>query len=400
MSVRSVLLSTFSALGLVATPACAVDDEPPTDTIVAEMLQASCSNGVDNANELCPGLATSVIPLAGGMRALTPVDFNGDGLLDVAAITSNRVYVRLRTATGWAAVFNFHTIAGADLRDITRGDFDSDNDGDIVVTDFANDRVAIYYNNGTGVPAAPVFTAVGNGPTRVVSQRLDAGLSYDVVTLNSLAGTATLLLGGTFFIADYGVGNAPDITLVNCDGGPLDLAYSTGTGAGHFVRARPGTLAGSFGMEVVSPLPLPPIVGDPITNPLAIVAGRLDGDALGEVVVTLDGSLVQPTHNAGGCVFVAETMSNTWAYALRPDLADIDTDGDLDLIAPHGNSAISAIFGDGAAEFPVGVAVMLTDMYGAPPTVFDIAPVDITGDGNMDYLLATSTGVQLSTGIP
>jgi hypothetical protein len=386
--------AVFPALGLLA--GCLADEEPPLTTTETE-LQASCVNGIADAGEFCPDDAATILSTTVPLLAVTNRDFNLDGLPDLAAISTTRTYVLLKAPAGWGPLWTWN-LPAAQLTDIGAGDFDNDGDPDIVVTDFANDNIKVYTNNGAGGFGIPTAWPVGNGPTRVVTEQLDNAGGIDLITLNTLSVDATV------WIANFGASNlvplagaASDIGLVRCNGDVFpDFFYATGVGAGHGVTAHLGNGVATYVMSQFTAVPLPAGV-----STLGVHGGRFDGDGFGDVAFSTTTNRLASATSAGNCFFFVQPLSFLGGVTSQPDVRDVDQDGELDVVAPHGSGSMSTAFGDGLGAFPTRIGVKLSELYAVvPPTINDLAPVDVTGDGILDYVAATSVGLHLFAGVP
>jgi hypothetical protein len=234
-------------------------------------------------------------------QKLAKGDFNNDGLIDLIACNFNslsgqQVTILLNTGTGTFTGTNKRNFASStNALNVAVGDFNEDGNLDAVTVSQTNDNFSLLFGNGTGNLSAPVNFAIGDAPQGIE-------------------------------VADFNKDNNLDVIVSN-RGTPQD------------VRIFPGTGTGSFGAPTIIPIAFvfDVAVGDfnKDTNPdFAIVSGTTVqiwvGDGSG-IIFTLGSSIT------GFGISGQDVMS-----------ADVDDDGDLDIIAASGYS-----LNDGAGNFSV-----------------------------------------------
>jgi len=360
--------------------------------------RAICNNGVVDAGEICVAPPVSIWAPGAPLVGVISADLNADGILDVAAATSTRSFVRLGTGAGFGA-WSFWNQPGVGFRDIAAADFDGDGDLDLALADSIGNQVIVRWNQG-GVNFTPgTAFAVGGQPVRVLAARLNADARADFVALNLASDTVTVRLavaGGFAAGVNYPVGNTDDIALGDCDGsGRRDLLYYNGQGTGTSLIARPNNGAGGLGAPIASALPLfDPAVG--YMEPQAIAAGDLDGDGFGDATVASSWSRLAPALSNGACSFTPQPYGLTWAFTFRIRAIDYDENGDMDIAAPHGiGDRYSLAFGNGAGSFLPYDETQLPS-----PGVYDLAFGDYNGDGFRDVLIAGNTDLLYQRGTP
>jgi Big-like domain-containing protein/VCBS repeat protein len=198
-----------------------------TDLVVT--LQAGSSAAVylnqrDGGWALGPGSPVS-LGSATGPGMLTVGDFNGDGVPDVAAVSSptDSVVVLLGDRTGRLTLLRSYAMAnGSAPGDVNTADLRDAGKLDLVVTQNNNNNVAVLLGNGDGTfaPAPNSPFATGTQPGTVAVGDLNADRIPDLATANfnnGNASTVSVLLGngnGTF---------QPQFT-VNAGRGPSGIA--------------------------------------------------------------------------------------------------------------------------------------------------------------------------------
>lgn len=359
---------------------------------------AVCNNGIVDAGEICVAPPVSIWSPGAPLVAVVSADLNADGILDVAAATADRSFVRLGTGVGFGA-WSFFSQPGVGFRDIAAADFDGDGDLDLALADSIGNQVIVRWNLG-GVNFTPgTAFPVGGQPVRVLAAFLNADARADFAVLNLASDTVTVRLavaGGFAAGVNYAVGNTDDIALGDCDGsGRRDLLYYNGQGTGTSLIARRNNGAGGLGAPIASALPLfDPMVG--YMEPQAIAAGDLDGDGFGDATVASSWSRLAPAVSNGLCSFTPQPYGLTWAWTFRIRAVDFDGNGDIDIAAPHGiGNRYSVAFGNGVGGFlPYDVEVLPN------PGAHDFAYADYNGDGFRDVLIAGNNDLLYQRGTP
>ncbi|MGO8818369.1 MAG: beta strand repeat-containing protein [Terriglobia bacterium] len=250
--------------------------------------------------------------------------------------------------------------------------------------------------SATGQAQTYVFNqasfGVGNQPEAMAVGDFNGDGKPDFAVANEMDNTVSILLGkpnGTFAaMVNYSVGDSPNsIVAVDLNGdGRLDLAVTNQYG--YTVSILLGNGDGTF-----QPATSFPAGG---TSPAAIVAGDFNRDG------KMDVALVNL--NLGSTPAVAVFLGNgdgtlqaPATYALTSfngpaslATADLNGDGNLDLVASVGNSTIAVLLGNGDGSFQDAVD------YATGAAVTGIAVADFNGDGKLDVATASSWNVTCS----
>jgi hypothetical protein len=329
-------------------------------------------------------------------------DLDGDGDIDFitnsqgfgSGSADNKIKVRLNDGSGNFSpapdVIVDYAPNGAAL-----GDVDGDGDLDIVApclgAPTASSTVAICLNNGNATFATPVVVNVGQSlySTSVALGDLDGDADLDMmiagnwVSFNDGSGRFTGLVA-----LPAGAGVPGDV-----DGdGDLDLISPSrvllNNGRGSFALGSTPSFAG----------------------PYALTLGDLDGDGDLDAVTSNFGAgntnRVSVRLNDGNGNFSGTTDIAMGVTSPCLALGDIDGDGDLDLLAPKiGNPMLLDIArNDGAGHFG-GITSMPT---AGPASAFGIqamsmALADVDNDGDLDLLasqyLGGIVGVRLNSAV-
>jgi hypothetical protein len=118
--------------------------------------------------------------------------------------------------------------------------------------------------------------------------------------------------------------------------------------------------------------------------PWAVVSGDLTGDGVPDVAANSASDDLVIVFEGDG----AGSLTDVGRYHVGPTpatvvAADIDLDGDLDLLAPDGTGSISILLGAGDGSFSAGTPVAVGSEAG------DVAVGDIDPDGIPDLVVAT-----------
>lgn len=334
-------------------------------------------------------------PVRNSPQAITPFDFDSDGLPDLA--------VPCRSADAVVVLVQrppFLSAAGkADVRDTPRGaaagDFDGDGDLDLAVANSVDDTLSLLNGDGAGGLSQYTTLPVAGAEAVVASDfnrdgRLDLAASAPGEATPSLA--VFFGAGGGVFapqpLLALGVGVVPDDLVAGDfdEDGDFDLAVCDKAVAGRvLILANDGS--GFFSLSGS------PAVGN---APTAIVTGDFDRDGDLDLAVVNDNSDdVVILDNSGGVFTVIQTLplgANASPVALAA--ADFNADGTIDLAAASFGAPdrIDLLRNNGAS---FGVTAVPLD---APYVLQGLTAADVNRDGRPD-LVALAGGVTVFRGI-
>jgi len=166
------------------------------------------------------------------------------------------------------------------------------------------------------------------------------------------------------------------------DSGPIDSSAGIGLGE---VQACAAPLPGPAWTEEGEAwglIALGTEITDHEEGP-SIAAGDIDGDGLIDLAILMQQSQGQLYLNQGDHFQAQSTMVQPGAAGL---LIDLDGDSDLDLIA--GGGTPSALRNDGGSFSPWNLPSLFPTGPSYQPTVHDLSPGDLDGDGTTELYLA------------
>ncbi len=344
-------------------------------------LTPATSNAFDIS--AAPGITMRgplVVPVgapAANTISLATADFNADGLLDVATVSSTEgeIYVLLQTARGDFAVSEVDAPGGLH---VVAGDFNADGLPDLAVA--RNSDLSMFLGNGTGG-----FTAAGASPLALDrANDLAAGdvngdgLTDVVVTgISGVNGRLEAWLSnGNAFIA----GPAQNLT---AEGFGVELGNLLGTASldvvvgvdDGFTRIMTGDGTGAF----------IPSVSLTTINPRSVALGNVDGVVgLDLVVGSQSGEMNVFLNNAGA--FPADPNSPYFGFfgggqnANAIACGDLNGDGRADVVATNFFTGQASVLLSSATA-PL-LQQLSTPEVITTPTALTLA--DLNGDGLVD----------------
>lgn len=331
-----------------------------------------------------------------------PADLDADGDLDlVVAVEFGRNVLLLNDGAGRFRSDDRIPRSERDSEDVAIADLDGDGDLDVVVASEEDRTNELYLNDGSGglVDASERVPVEGTS-NAVLAADLNGDGSVDLLFGNNGQNALLINRGDARFDEETRHRLPPrsehtqDLELGDADGdGDPDLLVGN-EGPDRLLIDRGG---GTFVDETEDRLP----GVDPPDMTREADFGDVDGDGDLDILFAnrrpRDGGPIQPNRlliNAGDGFFVdrSERLPAVADRSWDGDLADLDGDGDLDIITANNGEGGAELpyrvyLNDGSARFRDGTADVLP-----PGTVgagFDIEVADFDGDGAADLYLAS-----------
>jgi len=337
---------------------------------------------------------------APSLAAVGLADFNGDGIMDMAAADAGG---DMRVMLGTGNLTYTTTLYGVpglgQLETIVIGDFNNDGHPDIAVGGFLS-GVGVYINNGDGTFTGPatyapgvttfglatadvnndgnldligqgfVLLGVGNGtfetsaPLVRTSQRPAGKMRAGTVP------TVTSVIGGPVAVADLNGDGNVDVVDAPDQGGPAFVYLGNGNGTFKQVRE----------------------IGCSDLNGPAVAIADFNNDGIPDLAFPLNGEVGVCLGNGDGTFGKATMFANGGAITAQSIVAyDLNGDGNIDIAVVDLNrggegdtalaSPMAVLYGNGKGEFKPAVVYEVIFPFG-------IAEGDLNGDGIPDLIVA------------
>jgi len=308
----------------------------------------------------------------GAAISIASGDFNGDGNTDVVVsncCNSTLGITAFLSNPDGSLQPGVNYGSGGTLEYVTVADFNGDGNLDIAASD-GEGSVLIFFGTGSG-------TFV-QGPTYAIGGAFQSGIT-----------------SGAFNIAT-GVAGFNDLAVVNYDADNVIVLVNDGTGG--FVAGAPISLAGNGYEIATAQLGNTVMLGTPAAaTPVADLA-----------VADYSTGVVDVLLGKGDGTFTVGTPVTVGGFPYGIALADVNGDGNLDLVATSDPNVVVALGnGDGTFATPLPPMVSSIIVNGTAGSFYDPFPAeiqisDVNGDGVPDLVYVnynySTVGVMFGTG--
>ncbi len=317
-------------------------------------------------------------------------DFNHDGLTDLVMSTDSQVLVYLKNGNGGFDTPVVHT-AGSRSEVLEVGDLNNDGRDDVVTADFSSNKISVFSQQSDGTLAARVTYATSFGPDAIAVNDVTGDGLEDVVIshwnapyLGAFVQGVTGTLNPMTTYASPSAGS-DDISIgdVNNDG-RNDIVKMNGQNTAHpnlsiYLQNASGTLDAAIPYSLGCSC---------MGNGVAI--GDVTNDGRSDIVMSYGGN--RPSSKVAvipqGADGTLQSPVTYEAYDIPQsvELADINRDGDLDILVLQGGWDALGVFLQKNGEIQPYSLYTIPNVNGFEPQSLDVG--DINQDGAMYVAIA------------
>jgi len=332
--------------------------------------------------------------------ALADVDLDGD--LDLVAgnfSSTNRLYLNDGTAVGWKMIASNITDDAHYTNSVVLGDVDGDGDLDLVVGNSNSEPNRLYLNNGTlhpwdGVTGSDITTDARTTRCLALGD-VDGDGDIDLVAGNDFAATNRVYLNNGTADPWNGV-TGSDITTDTDNTRCVALGDVDNDGDLDFVAGNNG-MPNRLYLNNGTADPWNGVTGSDITTDtamtLSVKLADVDGDG--------DLDLIAGNYGSTNRLYLNNGTADPWSGVTGSDitydsdgttsmtLRDVDGDGDLDLVA--GNVGLNRLYLNNGTANPWS-GVTGSDITTDNHSTYSVALGDVDADGDLDLVAGDFNG--------
>ena len=340
------------------------DGDGDIDLAVANRLSDDLSILFNNGN--AEFTEATNVPVGAGPIFLVTLDADGDDDLDfmTANPAVHTLTLLLNDGAGAFTPTSTYT-AGTSPASLATGDFDRDGDTDVVAANFSSNDVTILFNDGDGDFLTAATHTVGENPAGVAADDLDGDGDTDLAVANFNTNDLSILI-------NTGVGTFAEAVQINAGGLPGGLVAADLDLDGHADLAVANRLASVSTAQFIADVSVFINEGDgSFATPVgfyvgaaaeSVTAADFDGDgdldlaaaSSGDVNVPQDTGSVSALLNNGDATFARNVVYRAGDNPAWITAADLDADGDSDLIVTNlGSGSVSVFLNHGDGTFGI-----------------------------------------------
>jgi len=348
-------LNVLTGAGPVRTAVADVNRDGWLDIVSANKTAASVSVRLGNGYgtfRTQPDITVATNP-----RDLVLGDVNNDGNPDLltAHTSSSTVWLRLGDGQGGFAATGIATNAGTAPTSLALADVNHDGNLDLLGTNYGSNAVSVRLGSGGGSfsGSTTLSTGAATSPYGITVGDANEDGHPDLFVINSGVSANSI----TLFLGD-GTGNFTGTPATNGGASPNSLDMGDVNNDGHLdavigefqaysVTVRLGTGQGGFGSTITVPMP---------DGSSDVKLGDVNGDGNLDLVATIFQRRVLRVLLGDGTGNFNSATAQTVKVGQYPDgvlLADMDSDGDLDIVASCELANYVAVRFNGAISAPL-----------------------------------------------
>lgn len=353
--------------------------------------------------DLCFAAPTLTTEFAGTDLAAGYID--GDSNLDFATTSTIQDYVRIMMGCAdetWCGMDG--GAVGNAPTDVALGDFDNDNQTDIITAGYQAHGVTVLSGSANWDSGEFVATGSSYGPFRLAAGDVNGDGQDDFVSANAGGPGAGITvaygqLGGGFSVTNFVAGDFGDgaaINLADCDNdGDLDLFYSSDNYVNTSITLRRNNGAGQF-KQAAAEKAINVGSSQEDAHVMRMTFADINSDGNLDIIAARKDHKLLRALGTGSCTFQNVVSFSSPLNPRTVQFADLTGDGILDMVAGHqnGDKPLNFYIGDGNGNF-TGPYTPTTSAQWVTDVVLD----DFNGDAITDVLyLDSGTGVYLMLG--
>lgn len=353
--------------------------------IVSSNTSFNITNGCLNSSlEVKADYVENISPF--NPNFITTGDYNNDNQPDLVSSSSNIGGIMLYTGLGNGKFKSNYIYTGFDNSSIAVGDFNADGNLDLATANFNSNNIAVLIGVGNGTFAERVTYGAGTNPQSLTTRDFNNDGKLDLAIANSISNTVSILLGtgsGSFSVkTDFVTGTKPQYIgtgdfngdnysdLAIVNSGSNTISILTGLGNGTFSQKVDYTTG---------------------TNPQSVSLGDLNNDNKQDLAISNYGSnTVSVLMGVGDGTFVAKPDLITGTNPQHVAIGDFNGDNNTDIAVTNKTSnSLSVFTGLGSGAF-----LTKTD-YQTGTSPISIAVSDVNGDSKQDLALVSSNIISI-----